>query len=987
PVSARIRKITTDGKIHTVAGTGTPGISPDGAVAAVSRISNPTALLADSLGGLYFEESPLIFIAGNAVLRYITPDGHLKTIAGTGKGGFSGDGFPATQASLTMQFHTGLAMDQAGNVYVSDAFNNRVRVIAPNGIINTFAGNGNNGTEGDGGLAKDARFIFPRGLVVDGKGNVFISDIAANRIREVLAAPPAIAVSPSQISFSAKAGGALTPPQKLTMSGQVSGLGFTVTKSAGANWLLVGAASGDTPQLINVRVDPSNLAPGTSQATITVTSPLGSPNTSSVAVTVQVLPGDAPRLVIDRTSLSFTLPNNPTGTFTQQVRVSNAGTGTLVFSTRAQTNSGGNWLSVSPAAGSVTAQSPVHVLVKANPSGMAAGTYTGTVTIASSTTGESFTVQVALTISTLDQAIQLSHVGLSFTVVSGGGVVPPRSFAVSNIGRGNMNFKVSTRTLTGGQQWLSATPSAGTSSSVGPPPTVTVTVNQAGLAPGFYFGLVRVDSAAAANTPQVATAVLHVLPTNQDPGPVIEPSDVVFTAIQGAPSPGSKNLLLYNVSATPQTYVSNVIAANPMDRFSFTSGNSTLALTQPTRVVVQPLTANLAAGVYEAELTLQFSDGNIRRVGLRTIVTAAPAGSSGTNLLDGAPPGDTTPPACTPSQLVPVITTLGQSFGVPASWPVALEVEVRDDCGNTLDSGSVKASFSNGDPPLSLLSAQNGMWNTTWVSGRNVGPVTLSVTANDPVRNLAGAREVTGGLGDSSQAPLLAAAVSGASFASNTPLAPGSIISLFGQDLSNGTASASQIPLGVTLAGAGVAMAGSSLPLFFASNGQINALVPGGIVPNTSHQILVQRENTLSVPISVDVAQAEPAIFGYPLPGDPPSQGAIVNAVTYAVAHPATPVVAGDILAIFCTGLGAVDQTIPDGAAAPSAPPANTTSTPGVTVGGKGARVIFSGLAPGFIGLYQIDAVMPSGVTPGSQVPVVLSILGQTGPAATIAVK
>ena len=182
-------------------------------------------------------------------------------------------------------------------------------------------------------------------------------------------------------------------------------------------------------------------------------------------------------------------------------------------------------------------------------------------------------------------------------------------------------------------------------------------------------------------------------------------------------------------------------------------------------------------------------------------------------------------------------------------------------------------------------------------------------------------------------------------------------------------------------------MAGNSLPAIFASNGQINTFVSAGITPNTSHQILVQRGVTLSVPISVDVGPSEPAIFGYPLPGDPPSQGAIVNAVTYAVAHPATPVGAGDILAIFCTGLGAVDQTIPDGTGAPSSPPANTRATPVVTVGGQPARVVFSGLSPGFVGLYQIDAVVPSGVTPGNQVPVAISILGQTSPPATIAVK
>jgi adhesin/invasin len=182
-------------------------------------------------------------------------------------------------------------------------------------------------------------------------------------------------------------------------------------------------------------------------------------------------------------------------------------------------------------------------------------------------------------------------------------------------------------------------------------------------------------------------------------------------------------------------------------------------------------------------------------------------------------------------------------------------------------------------------------------------------------------------------------------------------------------------------------MAGKSLPLIFASNGQINAVVSSGININTSHQIVVLRDVTVSVPISVDVGAAEPAIFPYPFPGDPPNQGAILNAITYVAAHPGTPVTAGDILAIFCTGLGAVNPLVLDGAAAPASPPATTVASPSVSIGGKPARVTFSGLSPGFAGLYQIDAFVPDGITPGNQVPVVVSIAGQTSPAATIAVK
>ncbi len=265
-----------------------------------------------------------------------------------------------------------------------------------------------------------------------------------------------------------------------------------------------------------------------------------------------------------------------------------------------------------------------------------------------------------------------------------------------------MNFTVSTSTLAGGQQWLSATPSAGRPRALDLP-AVTVTVNQAGLSPGFYYGLVRVDSAGAANTPQVATIALQRAGRGSGPWSADRAQRYRLHGGSGrAAARCSMNLFVYNISATPQTYVSRIEAPDPNDKFkSFIPQNATLSLARPTRLVVQPLTSGLAAGVYDAMLTLQFSDGNVRRVGIRTIVTPAPLPRV---LLwpDLLATGPGIQHGCTPSQLVPVITTLGQSFGVPAAWPVALETAVLDDCGNTLDNGSVKVSFSNGDPPLSL---------------------------------------------------------------------------------------------------------------------------------------------------------------------------------------------------------------------------------------------------------------------------------------------
>lgn len=174
------------------------------------------------------------------------------------------------------------------------------------------------------------------------------------------------------------------------------------------------------------------------------------------------------------------------------------------------------------------------------------------------------------------------------------------------------------------------------------------------------------------------------------------------------------------------------------------------------------------------------------------------------------------------------------------------------------------------------------------------------------------------------------------------------------------------------------------MPILYTSNGQVNAVVPYGLTPNTSQQVLVQRDATLSVPVSVDVGPAQPGVFF-----QAPMQGIIIayRGQTNFLAAPGSPATAGDVLVIYSAGLGPVIPAVADGVGAPSNPPATTTSQPTVTIGGINAPIQFSGLAPGFVGLYQVNAVVPPGVTPGNQVPVILSIAGQTSPPVTIAVK
>ncbi|MET9931167.1 MULTISPECIES: RICIN domain-containing protein [unclassified Streptomyces] len=173
----RVRKVTPDGTISTAAGTGTAGFSGDGGPATSARLNNPYALLLDSTGVLYIAEW------GNNRIRKVTPDGKISTIAGTGTAGYGGDNGPATSAHLRDPY--GMTADSAGALYVADASNHRVRKITPDGTITTVAGTGTAGFSGDGGPATSARLDRPYGLAFDSTGTLYISDFKNHRVRKV----------------------------------------------------------------------------------------------------------------------------------------------------------------------------------------------------------------------------------------------------------------------------------------------------------------------------------------------------------------------------------------------------------------------------------------------------------------------------------------------------------------------------------------------------------------------------------------------------------------------------------------------------------------------------------------------------------------------------------------------------------------------------------------------------------------------------------
>jgi hypothetical protein len=189
----RIRKvIAATGVITTVAGTEIAGYGGDNGLATGAQLDGPLGVAIDKIGNLYIADAN-----NNRIRQVIAATGIITTVAGSGltghgNGGFSGDGGPASEAQLNYPTH--VAMDGAGNLYIADSENHRIRqVIAATGIITTVAGsgltgNGNGGFSGDGGPATDAQLNYPSGVAVDGQGNLFIADNSNHRIRKVIAA-------------------------------------------------------------------------------------------------------------------------------------------------------------------------------------------------------------------------------------------------------------------------------------------------------------------------------------------------------------------------------------------------------------------------------------------------------------------------------------------------------------------------------------------------------------------------------------------------------------------------------------------------------------------------------------------------------------------------------------------------------------------------------------------------------------------------------
>jgi uncharacterized protein (TIGR03437 family) len=203
--------------------------------------------------------------------------------------------------------------------------------------------------------------------------------------------------------------------------------------------------------------------------------------------------------------------------------------------------------------------------------------------------------------------------------------------------------------------------------------------------------------------------------------------------------------------------------------------------------------------------------------------------------------------------------------------------------------------------------------------------------------------------------------------ASSAPfLTPGSLASVYGENLSNTTASATTLPLPTSLERVSFRIGGLQAPLLFVSPGQVNLQVPWEVAPGAT-TVTASLNGVPGNTISATVRAASPGVF------------IVVHNSDGAPVSAARPAGDRDVLILYATGLGDVTESVSTGGPAPGSLLAYTRETPVVRLGDRAAEVLFSGLAPGFVGLYQLNVQLPAGITPGS-VPLVVTVGGQASP-------
>jgi len=778
-----------------------------------------------------------------------------------------------------------------------------------------------------------------------------------------------VQVSPFSLTFDADFQG--NPPASQTLgvtpaTGEKLPVKFSVlvdngqSNTAAPSWISVSPTSTSAPAGLVVSVNQGNLAAGAYPARIRVLDDNNLPTDVSVTLNVK---STTQQLTVWPSMLRFGGREAAPGILVADMLVSNTGAGTLAFN--ASVTGGSSWISsIAPSSGQTTLGAPVLLQVQVNSEGLGVGSYNDTIHVASPAGGVD--IPISLFVAASGPVLSVSPTGVFFHARQNGGTSAIGNIEILNIGDPNSTVNW-TASLISGSNWLNLVSSSSTATASTPGVlTVAPVQNASQLALGPYYALIQIADSNSLNSPQFAIAVLNVEPDSVAPTPDATPGGLFFTIPRNGSAPPSQQVVMNTSSATP---VSFVVATTTTDQGTWlsatpSSGTATGQSSGNVSVSVDP--TGLAAGIYTGNVSISIGQA-LESVNVTFVVQP----TSSTSAIAQLRPEVS---GCTASKLAITESGLVNNFAVPAGWPATLIVQLNDDCGSPVTSGSVTASFSNGDAPLVLAGDSLGNYSATWQPGDVTSE--MVVTLNAAAGSLQSATaKLYGGI-DVNQTPPPTLAPGGILNNFNPvvggSLSPGIIAQVFGTGLAASSSATGILPLPTTFNNTFAQVGQFQAPLYFLSSGQLNVQLPSEITTSQQVPIVLSVHNALTLPFTLDLVPTAPGVMSM---FDGPTQPSVQNGAHIIAQHlngtavnsnsPGKP---GEYLVMYLVGLGVTDPSVPSGMPASANPLSKVTVQPTVTVDSLPSNVAFAGLTPGFVGLYQIDFQVPTGVTTGEVV-------------------
>jgi uncharacterized protein (TIGR03437 family) len=780
---------------------------------------------------------------------------------------------------------------------------------------------------------------------------------------------PQIQVSPLSLTFSADAGGNPPPTQALAIvasSGSTPPVSFHVVVDAGQDgtsapsWITVNPASANAPAGIVVHVDQGNLGAGAYPARIRVLDSNGLP--TDVSVTLNVNATAPAQLSVSPTMLRFEARSTTPGILVENLLIANTGSGALSFN--ATTAKGSSWISaITPNSGQASPNSPASLKIQVNTAGVAIGSYNDSIHIA--TPSGNADIPISLFISAGGPVLAVTPSGFFFHARQNAGSSANDTVEILNLGDPTSTVHW-TASLVTGSDWLNLGATSGTATPTIPGVLSMALVQNASQLPlGPHYALLKVVDTNSLNSPQYMTAVLNIDPDTVSPSPNPTPGGLFFTTSAGGPAPVAQAVVVNTSSATPigfQAATTTTDAGGSWLHVTPTSGTATGQSPGNLSVTVDP--TGLPAGIYTGNVNVSIAQ-SLQSVNITFVVQ--PTGSSSS--ISGLKPQV----SCAASKLAITENGLVNNFAVPAGWPATLIVQLNNDCGALVNNGSVSASFSNGDSPLSLVGDALGNYSASWQPGSINSQMVVTLNASAGSLQPAIAKLYGGVAQNQTPPPSLAP---GGTLNNLNPvvggaLSPGIIAQVFGTGLSATTGSTGTLPLPKNFNNTFAQIGAFQAPLYFLSSGQLNIQIPAELATTQQVALVLSVNNALTVPITLDLVPTAPGVLSLLDGPTPPSvqNGAhmIAQHLDGTLVTSSKPGKVGEFLVMYLVGLGATNPAVPSGQPAPSDPNglAQVTHQPTVTVDSLQSTVFFAGLTPGFVGLYQIDFQVPTGVHTG----------------------